>query len=83
MELGYSVDDIKAMVLGGHGDLMVPFPRFSSVNGVPITELMAKERIEALVARTRDGGAEVVKLLKSGSAFMLPGRQSPIWWKRF
>lgn len=73
MELGYSVEDIKAMVLGGHGDLMVPFPRFSSVNGVPITELMSLERIATLVARTRDGGAEIVKLLGSGSAYYAPG----------
>jgi malate dehydrogenase len=74
MELGFSVEDIKAMVLGGHGDLMVPFPRFSSVNGVPITELMTAERIEALAQRTRDGGAEIVKLLGSGSAYYAPGR---------
>ncbi len=73
MELGYSVEDIKAMVLGGHGDLMVPLPRFSSVNGVPITELMSAERIEALSKRTREGGAEIVALLKSGSAFYAPG----------
>jgi len=73
METGYSVEDIKAMVLGGHGDLMVPFPRFSSINGVPITELLSAQRIESLVARTRDGGAEIVKLLGSGSAFYAPG----------
>jgi malate dehydrogenase len=74
METGFSVQDIKAMVLGGHGDLMVPLPRFSSVNGVPITELMTAERIEALSKRTRDGGAEIVALLKTGSAFYAPGR---------
>jgi malate dehydrogenase len=73
MELGMSVKDIKAMVLGGHGDLMVPLPRFSCVNGVPITELMPQERVEALCTRTRNGGAEVVELLKSGSAFYAPG----------
>lgn len=73
MELDMSVRDIRAMVLGGHGDLMVPLPRFSTVNGVPITELMPKERIEALCQRTRDGGAEIVKLLGSGSAFYAPG----------
>jgi malate dehydrogenase len=74
METGFSVQDIKAMVLGGHGDLMVPLPRFSSVNGVPITELISEERIEALSKRTRDGGAEIVALLKTGSAFYAPGR---------
>lgn len=73
MELGWSVEDVRAMVLGGHGDLMVPVPRYSTVNGVPITELMSKERIEALCQRTRDGGAEIVALLKSGSAFYAPG----------
>jgi malate dehydrogenase len=73
METGYAVEDIKAMVLGGHGDLMVPFPRFSSINGVPITELLSADRIEALAVRTRDGGAEIVKLLGSGSAFYAPG----------
>lgn len=72
-ELNLSVEDIRAMVLGGHGDLMVPLPRFSCVNGVPITELMSADRIEALAKRTRNGGAEVVELLKSGSAFYAPG----------
>lgn len=73
MELGVSKQDIRAMVLGGHGDLMVPLPRFSTVNGVPITELISKERIESLCQRTRDGGAEIVALLKSGSAWYAPG----------
>jgi malate dehydrogenase len=73
MELGMSVEDIKAMVLGGHGDLMVPLPRFSSVNGVPITELLPKEKIDALCKRTASGGAEIVELLKSGSAWYAPG----------
>lgn len=73
MELGLSMEDIKAMVLGGHGDLMVPLPRFSTVNGVPITELMAADRIESLCKRTANGGAEIVALLKSGSAFYAPG----------
>jgi malate dehydrogenase len=73
MELGMSVEDIKAMVLGGHGDLMVPLPRFSSVNGVPITELLPKEKIDALCKRTATGGAEIVELLKSGSAWYAPG----------
>ena len=83
MELEMSVEDIKAMVLGGHGDLMVPIPRFSSVNGVPITELMSKEKIEALSQRTRDGGAEIVKLLGSGSAFYAPAVRSRRWWSPF
>ncbi|MBS2000282.1 MAG: malate dehydrogenase [Cyanobacteria bacterium SZAS LIN-5] len=73
MELGMSVEDTKAMVLGGHGDLMVPIPRFSTVNGIPITELMPKDRIEALAERTRNGGAEIVGLLKAGSAYYAPG----------
>jgi malate dehydrogenase len=72
MELKVSVENTHAFVLGGHGDTMVPLPRYSSVGGIPITELMAKERIEALVQRTRNGGAEIVGLLKSGSAFYAP-----------
>jgi malate dehydrogenase len=71
-ELGVSVSDTNAFVLGGHGDTMVPLPRYSTVAGIPITELMAPERIEAIVQRTRDGGAEVVALLKSGSAYYAP-----------
>jgi malate dehydrogenase len=73
MELNLSVRDIRAMVLGGHGDLMVPLPRYSTVNGVPITELLSPERVEALSKRTRNGGAEIVDLLKTGSAFYAPG----------
>ncbi|MBX9688788.1 MAG: malate dehydrogenase [Candidatus Obscuribacterales bacterium] len=73
MELNMSVQDIRAMVLGGHGDLMVPLPKYSTVNGVPITELLPADRIEALCKRTRDGGAEIVALLKSGSAWYAPG----------
>ena len=71
-ELGVSVAETHAFVLGGHGDTMVPLPRYSTVAGVPITELMEAERIEALVQRTRDGGAEIVALLKTGSAFYAP-----------
>jgi malate dehydrogenase len=71
-ELEVSVRDVRAFVLGGHGDTMVPLPRYSTVGGVPITELMSAERIEALVTRTRNGGAEVVALLKTGSAFYAP-----------
>jgi malate dehydrogenase len=71
-ELEVSVRDVFAFVLGGHGDTMVPLPRYSTVGGVPITELLSAERIEQLVARTRNGGAEVVALLKTGSAFYAP-----------
>ncbi|HEY9870585.1 MAG TPA: malate dehydrogenase [Candidatus Obscuribacterales bacterium] len=72
-ELGVCVEDVRAMVLGGHGDLMVPLPRFSTVNGIPITELLPPDRIEALSERTRNGGAEIVSLLKAGSAYYAPG----------
>ncbi len=72
MELDVSVDNIHAFVLGGHGDSMVPLPRYSTVAGIPITELISPERLEALVARTRDGGAEIVNFLKTGSAFYAP-----------
>lgn len=78
MELNCSVQDVRAMVLGGHGDLMVPLPRYSTVNGVPITELMSKERVEALSQRTRDGGAEIVKLLGTGSAYYAPGASATV-----
>ena len=73
MELGCSLVDVDAMVLGGHGDSMVPMPRYTTVSGIPITELMNPEQIEKLVERTRKGGAEIVQLLKNGSAFMAPG----------
>lgn len=72
MELGVSVEDTHAFVLGGHGDTMVPLPRYSTVAGVPITELLPPERIAALVERTANGGAEIVSLLKTGSAFYAP-----------
>jgi malate dehydrogenase len=72
MELGVSVNNTSAFVLGGHGDTMVPLPRYSTVGGVPITELMTTEQIERIVKRTRDGGAEIVGLLKTGSAFYAP-----------
>ncbi len=73
LELNVSVKDVDAMVLGGHGDSMVPLPRYSTVSGVPITELLPQDRIDALVKRTREGGAEIVNLLKQGSAFYAPG----------
>ena len=71
-ELDVSVESVTAFVLGGHGDTMVPLPRFSTVAGIPITELLPKDRIEALVKRTANGGAEIVGLLKSGSAYYAP-----------
>ena len=71
-ELKVSVENVTAFVLGGHGDTMVPLPRYSTVAGIPITELMDKATIDRLVQRTRDGGAEIVKLLKTGSAFFAP-----------
>ncbi|MGD2187602.1 MAG: malate dehydrogenase [Desulfobacterales bacterium] len=72
MELDVSVENTHAFVLGGHGDTMVPLPRYSTVAGIPITELMSEDRIEALVDRTRNGGAEIVGLLKTGSAYYAP-----------
>jgi len=72
MELKVCVENIHACVLGGHGDTMVPLPRYTTVAGIPITELLTPERIEALVARTRSGGAEIVSLLKTGSAYYAP-----------
>ncbi|NNN06675.1 MAG: malate dehydrogenase, partial [Elusimicrobia bacterium] len=74
--LDVSMESVHAMVLGGHGDTMVPMPRFSTVNGIAITELLPKEKIEAINQRTRDGGAEIVKLLKTGSAYYAPSAAS-------
>jgi malate dehydrogenase len=71
-ELNVSVENVTAFVLGGHGDTMVPLPRYSTVAGIPITELIAKDRLDAIVQRTRDGGAEIVKHLKTGSAYYAP-----------
>jgi malate dehydrogenase len=71
-ELQVSVKDVQAFVLGGHGDTMVPMPRHCSVGGAPLTEIMAPDRVEALVKRTREGGAEIVGLLKTGSAYYAP-----------
>jgi malate dehydrogenase len=71
-ELNVSVDNVNSFVLGGHGDTMVPLLRYSTVAGIPITELLSKERIAAIVQRTRDGGAEIVKYLKTGSAYYAP-----------
>ncbi|OGF13159.1 MAG: malate dehydrogenase [Candidatus Eisenbacteria bacterium RBG_16_71_46] len=76
MELGISGSDVQAMVLGGHGDSMVPLPRYTTVAGVPITELIPANRIAEIAQRTRDGGAEIVKLLKTGSAYYAPAMSS-------
>jgi len=72
-ELNVAVEDVQAFVLGGHGDSMVPLPRYSTVAGIPITHLLPKDKIDRLVQRTRDGGGEIVNLLKTGSAFYAPG----------
>jgi malate dehydrogenase len=72
MEMGVSVENTHAFVLGGHGDTMVPIPRLSTIAGVPMTELMPKDRVDAIVKRTASGGAEIVALLKTGSAYYAP-----------
>lgn len=72
MELGVSVEDVSAMLLGGHGDSMVPLASCSSVGGIPLTQLLSKEKLDAITQRTRDGGAEIVKLLQKGSAYYAP-----------
>lgn len=71
-ELNVPSTEVEAMVLGGHGDTMVPLPRYTTVKGRPVSELMSKEKLDAIVKRTRDGGAEIVGLLKTGSAFYAP-----------
>src|SRR5256714_5793265 len=71
-ELKVSVENVAAFVLGGHGDTMVPLSRYSTVAGIPITELIGPDRLAQLVQRTRDGGAEIVKYLKTGSAYYAP-----------
>jgi len=72
MELGVSVEDIQALLLGGHGDEMVPLPRYTTISGIPLSQLLPREKIEGLVDRTRKGGGEIVSLLKTGSAFYAP-----------
>jgi malate dehydrogenase len=72
MELGVSVEDIQALLLGGHGDEMVPLPRYTTVSGIPLSQLLPKDTIDKLVDRTRKGGGEIVNLLKTGSAFYAP-----------
>lgn len=73
MELGVSVENVHAYVMGGHGDEMVPLPRHSNVAGTPLTELLSRPRLEAIIDRTRQGGGEIVSLLKTGSAYYAPG----------
>ena len=73
MELDVSVQDVSAFVLGGHGDTMVPLSRYSTVAGIPITELLSADRVKALEERTANGGAEIIGLLKTGSAYYAPG----------
>jgi malate dehydrogenase len=72
MELGVSMGDTQAIILGGHGDTMVPLPRYTTVSGIPIAELLSQEAIDRIVQRTRDGGAEIVNYLKTGSAYYAP-----------
>jgi malate dehydrogenase len=72
LELGVSVENVHSFVLGGHGDDMVPLPRYSTVAGIPLPDLLPKEKIDAIVDRTRKGGAEIVNLLKTGSAYYAP-----------
>jgi malate dehydrogenase len=78
MELNVSVEDVNAFVLGGHGDSMVPLPRYSTVAGIPITELMDRATVDRLVKRTRDGGAEIVNYLKTGSAYYAPSSSAVV-----
>jgi malate dehydrogenase len=70
--IGVSVEDIQAMVLGGHGDTMVPLVSYTSVSGIPITQLLPKDKLDQIVTRTRNGGAEIVAHLKTGSAYYAP-----------
>jgi malate dehydrogenase len=71
-EIGCSVEDVHAMLMGGHGDEMVPLPRFTTVSGIPVTEFISPERLQEIVDRTKQGGAEIVKLLEKGSAYYAP-----------
>jgi malate dehydrogenase len=71
-EAGVSVEDVQAMLMGGHGDEMVPLPRFTTIGGIPVTEFISAERLEAIVDRARKGGGEIVNLLKTGSAYFAP-----------
>src|SRR5262249_37678536 len=72
MELGVSIEDVSALLMGGHGDTMVPLPSCTSVGGIPVTQLISEQRLGEIVQRARDGGAEIVNLLKTGSAYYAP-----------
>ena len=72
MECNVSVEDVQGFTLGGHGDTMVPMPRYCSVGGIPLSQLVSKERVDSIVDRARKGGAEIVELLKTGSAYYAP-----------
>ena len=76
--VGCSNEDVQAMVLGGHGDTMVPLPRYTTVGGIPITQLLDNDEIDAISKRTAGGGGEIVKLLERGSAFYAPGSAAAI-----
>ena len=76
--VGCSNEDVQAMVLGGHGDTMVPLPRYTTVNGIPVTQLLSEEEVESICERTASGGGEIVKLLEKGSAFYAPGSAAAI-----
>ena len=76
--VGCSNEDVQAMVLGGHGDTMVPLPRYTTVNGIPVSQLLSDEEVEAICKRTASGGGEIVKLLEKGSAFYAPGSAAAI-----
>jgi len=78
LEVGVSPNDIEALVMGGHGDQMVPMPRFTTVKGVPITEILPADTIASLIRRTRQGGAEIVSLLKTGSAYYAPAASTHV-----
>ncbi len=78
LELNVSVRDVSPMVMGGHGDSMVPLPRFTTVAGIPVTELIPKDRLNAIVERTRNGGGEIVALLKTGSAYYAPAAATAV-----
>ena len=76
--VGCSNEDVQAMVLGGHGDTMVPLPRYTTVNGIPVTQLLSDSEVKGICERTASGGGEIVKLLEKGSAFYAPGSAAAI-----
>ncbi|MDW8215871.1 MAG: malate dehydrogenase, partial [Roseiflexaceae bacterium] len=78
MEVGVSVEDVQAMLMGGHGDEMVPLPRFSTIGGIPVSHFIAPDRLAQIVERTRKGGGEIVNLLKTGSAYYAPAASTAL-----